>query len=104
MELSEKNCTGCKKYFRKPKSLTIVIDPKRQTMDSLCEKCLDNFKEMTKDSKVAIEVTKDESILYCYRCGLRTKDNNLFLRHDCIKMKTNIDFTKSLLESDHNDQ
>jgi hypothetical protein len=97
MNLSENNCTGCKKYF-KLMEITIVVDPKRNTLERFCDKCLEKFQEMTKDTKVAVEVGADGTLLYCYRCGLKTSDEELFMKHDCIKTESNIKFVKTLME------
>ncbi len=94
-QLSDHNCSGCLKYF-KYKDLTIVLDPKTESEWRFCDKCLENFKEMTKDNKVAVELSDKGTLLYCYRCGLKTKDSELFTKHDCIKMKQTLKFIDSL--------
>jgi len=38
-------------------------------------------------------------IINCYRCGLKTKDEEYFKKHDCIKTEANIKFAKGLLEN-----
>jgi len=106
MNLSENNCTDCKKYV-KPKNgkimLTVVIFKTEQVIQYLCEKCLTKMKELTKDDKVAIEVDPtgiDPDVLYCYRCELKTKDKEIFKRHNCIKTQQTLKFAKSLMEND----
>lgn len=95
MELSEDNCTECKKHF-KLIELTVVIEPKYRSLKRMCDKCLEKFKEETKDDKVCVEVSNDGTMLYCYRCGLKTVDKEFFKNHDCVRTETNIKFMKSL--------
>jgi len=92
------NCTDCLKYVKRKEKMTVVIMDKENTVDFLCDKCLEKMKERTKDQKVAVEITRDSSVLFCYRCGLKTKDNMLFLKHDCVKTNANLKFIKSLIE------
>ena len=80
--------------------LTVVILKTEQIVMSLCDKCLNRFKEATKDQKVAVEIdpTSLEPIVnYCYRCGLKTKDNEYFIKHDCIKTESTLKFARSLM-------
>ncbi len=102
MDLTENNCSDCFKHFELLE-LTIVVEPKYQTMKRLCDKCLENFKELTKDTKVCVEVSNDGALLYCYRCGLKTEDKELFKRHDCIKTETSIKFLESILKDGKNE-
>ncbi len=101
MNLTDHNCSGCLKYF-KYKDLTIVLDPKTESEYRFCEKDLIKFKEMTKDSKVAVELNRDGTILYCYRCELKTKDHEEFMKHDCIKVNHSRKFLSSM--QDHNEE
>jgi len=103
MNLSENNCTGCKKHF-KFQEITIVVDPKRDILERFCDKCLAKFQEMTKDRKVAVEVSANGTLLYCYRCGLKTDDEELFMKHDCIKTEANIKFVKTLMQDKKDNQ
>jgi len=107
VSLTPNNCTECLRYV-KPKGkkimLTVVIMKTEETIMFLCQKCLDKFKEKTKDQKVAVEIdpnSLEPSILYCYRCGLKTKDDDQFLKHDCKKTKATLDFVKSLMENNN---
>ena len=103
--MSQNNCTDCKKYI-KPREgkimLTVVILKTEQEVMFLCEKCLIKFKEQTMDQKVAVEIdptSLEANLFYCYRCGLKTKDEEYFKKHDCIKTEANIKFAKGLLEN-----
>lgn len=104
-EITENNCSECLRYI-KPKNgkimLTVVILKTEQEVKTLCAKCLDKFKELTKDSKVALEIDPNSLELithYCYRCGLKTKDKEYFIKHDCVKTEATIKFVKSLVEN-----
>ena len=99
--LSENNCSDCFKHFELME-LTIILEPEYQLMKRLCDNCLEKFKELTKDSKVCVEVSNDSTLLYCYRCGLKTKDRELFKKHDCIKTESSIKFLESILKADKN--
>ena len=103
VSLSENNCTECKKYV-KPKNkkimLTVVLLKTEQEVRFLCKKCLEKFKAKTKDQKVALEIdptSLEPTVFYCYRCEYKTKDENLFKKHDCVKMKSTLNFVKSLV-------
>lgn len=102
MKISENNCTNCLKHF-KAKELTLVLDPKDLSENRYCDKCLEKFKKATEDEKVAVEIKNGKVLMYCYRCGLKTEDESLFMKHDCIKTKATIKFTKSLMNSDRNE-
>lgn len=109
VNLSENNCSECLKYV-KPKGgkimLTVVILKTEQEIKYLCKKCLAKFKELTKDDKVALEIDptgQDPDVFYCYRCGLKTKDNDYFIKHDCVKTERTLKFAKSLMENNEND-
>lgn len=102
VNLSENNCTECKRYV-KPKNnkimLTVVLLKTEQEVRYLCKKCLAKFKELTKDTKVALEIdptSLEATVFYCYRCELKTKDKEYFKKHDCIKTKFEIDFLRTL--------
>lgn len=93
------NCSNCKKHAKKRDGkvdLTVVIDPKAETYQELCMKCLSKFKKETEDSKVAVEIDGNKTKLYCYRCDLKTEDAEFFKTHDCNKFKSNIRFIESL--------
>jgi len=102
MQLSEDNCTGCFKYFGM-KNLTVILLVEEQQEGWLCDNCLEKFKEKSKDQKVAVEVSRDGTLLYCYRCGLKTEDEEVFKKHDCIKTESSIKFVESLLKDGKND-
>lgn len=102
VSLGENNCTECLRYV-KPKNkkimLTVVLLKTEQEVKYLCNKCLAKFKELTKDDKVALEVdptSLEPSLHYCYRCELKTKDEDYFKKHDCDKTRMNLEFVKSL--------
>lgn len=102
VSLSENNCTECKKYV-KPKNkkimLTVVLLKTEQEVRFLCKKCLAKFKEKTKDQKVALEIdptSLEPTVFYCYRCELKTKDEDFFKKHNCSKTRFDLDFLKSL--------
>ena len=102
--LSQNNCSECLKYV-KPKGgkimLTVVILKTEEQVKFLCKKCLAKFKELTKDDKVALEVdpvSLETGLFYCYRCELKTKDEEHFKNHDCVKTEATLKFAKSLME------
>jgi len=101
MMLTENNCSDCFKHFELME-LTIVVEPEYQILKRLCDKCLEKFKELSKDSKVCVEVSNDGTLLYCYRCGLKTEDRELFKKHDCIKTEASIKFVESILKDKKN--
>ena len=96
MNLSENNCSTCFKHF-KTKELTIVIDGNSGKAGNLCGKCLEKYKKLSEDEKVGVEIVDGKTLLYCWRCGLKTENNDLFLSHECTKTKSTIEFAKSLL-------
>ena len=109
VNISENNCSECLRYV-KPKGgkimLTVVILKTEEIVKFLCKKCLAKFKEQTKDDKVALEIdpiSLETGLMYCYRCGLKTKDEEYFKKHDCVKTESTLKFAKSLMEKNEND-
>jgi len=109
VSLTSNNCAKCLRNC-KSKDLTYLVIPDENFAGNFCSKCLKKFQDVNPEL-VVVEIDgmkhdgKNNPVktwLSCSKCKLRTKDSNLFMKHDCSKMETSLKFIKSLV-GDNND-